>query len=131
MSIFYYFISKNGLTKETFEKSYLMNTKLVEITEYVLDQKPGNKYYNCDPSVRVRVIGDSEVDSKQLPLRENYADSEYLIWLAEEFYKLGSFRFIRVWEDNYKCDSGYYEGFFAKCEHRQIKFDDFSLKLWY
>ncbi|WP_313233757.1 hypothetical protein [Tissierella praeacuta] len=48
------------------------------------------------------------------------------MWLIKEFKKLGKFKFIVVWEDNSKCDTGYYEKFFKICKKEYINFDKFS-----
>ncbi|HOJ11069.1 MAG TPA: hypothetical protein PK733_10815 [Clostridiales bacterium] len=124
MSVFYYYISKKQLPSQVIEKAHSINYSLNEITRFVKDAKKGYCYYNCDP-VSVYISTTKAVNINEIINYRHTKENNYLLWLAEEFRRLGYFNFIRVWEDNTKCDTGYYEAFFKKCKHTKISYIDF------
>lgn len=123
MSRFYYFISKKKLPSHVIERAHSIYHSLDDVTRYVKDAKKGYWYYNCDP-VSV-YITDWNVNLEEALAFRQSQENNYLMWMTEEFKRLGYFEFIRVWEDNTKCGTGYHEAFFRKCKHQRISYMDF------
>jgi hypothetical protein len=128
MSLFYYFISERQLPSQVIDRAHSIHYSLEDVTRYVRDARKGYWYYNCDP-VSIYTTNTRGINIKEI-LKHRYSqESNYLLWMAEEFNKLGSFKFIRVWEDNTKCGTGYYERFFRRCKQQNMDFMNFCFCL--
>jgi hypothetical protein len=131
MSIFYYYISYRPLPEEVIERAHSMHYSIDNATKYVKDPIANHYYYSCDPvsiytskDYRVKGHAIEEIFSKR-----NSIESNFLLWTAVEFNKLGDFKFIRMLEDGSRCDTGFFESFFESCIHEPITYMDFSWSL--
>ncbi|GEM_PF-1994612 len=125
MSRFFYIITKEKLPFKAIAHSHLMDFSLEDITKYVEDAQSDYIYYLCTPYV-LSPKDEYEAYSKDLLLTGDVEVYQYFSWLIHEFLKIGSFKFIKVWEDNTKCDDGYCETFFNKCKHIKLDFNTFK-----
>ena len=143
MSRFYYLITKEEVSLKVIAQSTLMNFLLEDVTKYVKDSKPGNIYYLISPGVAPKRDKDKyEVLYDDLPFSDDIYEcryiSEYIYrfgyipeykyfsWCIHEFYKLGFFKFIIVYENGAKCASGYHEDFFSRSNHIKVDFNSFK-----
>lgn len=141
MSIFYYFITKEEVPLKIIAQSALMNFPLENITKYVKDSKPGYIYYLCTPGV-ISNKDKYEIFDDELPFSDDIygcryiseyiyrfgyiPEYQYFSWCIHEFYKLGPFKFIAVYENGTKCNQGYFEDFFSRCNHIKVDFNSFK-----
>jgi hypothetical protein len=119
------------LPERVVECAHSMHYSLENVTQYVEDSRENYFYYNCDP-VSIYSSKDYRVNWNRIDEvieKRNSIESNFLLWTAVEFNKLGDFEFIRMWEDNTRCDTGFFEAFFKKCRHQKIPYMDFSWSL--
>lgn len=123
MSIFYCFISSKPLPKSAILRAYSIHYSLSNITKYVRDAKENHFYYDCNPAAIYTTEPIYDID-KIISVRETM-ESNYLLWLAKEFARLGEYRFIRLSEDNAKCQTGHFETYFQKCRNDYMSYSEF------
>ena len=127
MSLFYYFVSHRPLPNSIIQQAHSNNFSIKDVTKYVKDAKRDHFYYNCDPFAIY--IEEDEFDIYEIISKRKLQENDFLLRLSYEFSKLGNFHFIRMWEDNTRCATGYFEAFFQKCSHHYMLLQDFCKAL--
>lgn len=144
MSRLYHFITNEEIPLKVIAQSILMHYPLENVTRYVKDSKPGYIYYFCTPGMITfnKDVENYEMLYDDLPFNNATYGCKYIseyiyrfgciseykffYWCIQELYKLGSFKFINVWEDGTKCSPGYHEDFFGRCNRIEIDFNSFK-----
>jgi hypothetical protein len=130
MSSFIYFISQdNPLPFEVIKKAQSLHFSISDVTEYVKDKKLGCNYYECNAAVICLGPSKSDINWKNPYHSRKLSSTDFYFWICEEFKKLGNFKYIDVFEDGTKCDTGYYEKYFDKCKKIDITYIDFCSSL--
>lgn len=94
-----------------------------DVTKPVKDARGNHYYYNCDPFAIYSLTDVTDIN-ELISIRDS-KESNFLLWLAVEFNKLGDFKFIRMSEGN----SRYCEAFIKRCIHQRITYMDFCWSL--
>lgn len=115
------------MPKSTINRAHVMHYYLEDITVNIKDGRGDYYYYSCDPFAIYSTT--DVVDVNELLSLRDSQENNFILWLATEFYKLGDYEFVKVWEGNSVYETGYFERLCKKCKRQKISYMDFCWSL--